>query len=569
MCKVAAVVGFGAREALAHHGSSADHTAETPDQTVLDLFMAPSAQTIRSYHQRSKHARHRFAPGPGYLDWDTQPEPFRCYEGARWVDLPLDLEAPTRPFEDLDSGSPAPFDTRGLGRFLELALGLSAWKEFEGARWALRNNPSSGNLHPTEGWVVLPPLDGISGRAGLYHYSPLRHALEQRAAWHQDPTPPRGAFLFALSSVPWREAWKYGERAFRYCQHDTGHALAAAVYAGACLGWRVRALPRPSDGELAALLGLHRPDAHHPEETEHPELAAVVWYDPSIETTAEPPTEPAAEWHGQANQLSPNHVSWPAIDQAFRLTSKPETRPATPVPFPTPSWPASRDDAGAVIRHRRSAQRMDGRSAISKNSFLRMLARTLPDPSRVPWSGFPWPSRLALFLFVHRVEDIAPGLYALVRDPEAHHRLQRACDPTFLWQPLPDRPLPLFLLAPGDLTTVAAALSCGQDIAGDGVFSLAMVADFDRTLTEDGDWAYRRLFWEAGMIGQALYLEATAAGLSGTGIGCYFDDAVHALLGLAGTSMEWQSLYHFAVGRAVDDERLSTLPAYHHLSPGR
>lgn len=96
-----------------------------------------------------------------------------------------------------------------------------------------------------------------------------------------------------------------------------------------------------------------------------------------------------------------------------------------------------------------------------------------------------------------------------------------------------------------------------------------MVADFDRILTEDGDWAYRRLFWEAGVIGQVLYLEATAAGLSGTGIGCYFDDAVHALLGLAGASMEWQSLYHFAVGRAVDDERLSTLPAYHHLSPGR
>ena len=36
----------------------------------------------------------------------------------------------------------------------ELALGLSAWKEYGGSRWALRCNPSSGNLHPTEAYVV-------------------------------------------------------------------------------------------------------------------------------------------------------------------------------------------------------------------------------------------------------------------------------------------------------------------------------------------------------------------------------------------------------------------------------
>jgi hypothetical protein len=33
------------------------------------------------------------------------------------------------------------------------------------------------------------------------------------------------------------------------------------------------------------------------------------------------------------------------------------------------------------------------------------------------------------------------------------------------------------------------------------------------------------------MIGQVLYLEAEAHGLRGTGIGCFFDDAVHDLLG--------------------------------------
>lgn len=47
------------------------------------------------------------------------------------------------------------------------------------------------------------------------------------------------------------------------------------------------------------------------------------------------------------------------------------------------------------------------------------------------------------------------------------------------------------------------------------------------------------------MIGQLLYLEAKAAGLRSTGIGCFFDDPVHELLGLEGTA--FQDLYHFTV----------------------
>jgi hypothetical protein len=62
------------------------------------------------------------------------------------------------------------------------------------------------------------------------------------------------------------------------------------------------------------------------------------------------------------------------------------------------------------------------------------------------------------------------------------------------------------------------------------------------------------------MIGQVLYLEAGAAGVRGTGIGCFFDDPVHDLLGLE--TGQFQSLYHFTVGHPVEDTRLTTLPAY-------
>ena len=118
-----------------------------------------------------------------------------------------------------------------------------------------------------------------------------------------------------------------------------------------------------------------------------------------------------------------------------------------------------------------------------------------------------------------------------------------------------------------DLRTTAQIVSCHQEIAADGAFSLGMIADFSQTIRQKGTWWYRRLFWEAGVLGQVLYLEAEAAGVRSTGIGCYFDDAFHELLGLAGN--EFQDLYHFTVGGPVEDQRLMTLPPYAHLRPTR
>jgi len=87
-----------------------------------------------------------------------------------------------------------------------------------------------------------------------------------------------------------------------------------------------------------------------------------------------------------------------------------------------------------------------------------------------------------------------------------------------------------------------------------------MLAEYQASLAAHGPSFYRRLFREAGAIGQVLYLEAEAAGVRSTGIGCFFDDPVHQAFGLK--DLAFQSLYHFTVGGAVDDPRLTTLPAY-------
>ena len=356
----------------------------------------------------------RYAPGPGYMDWANQPDPFRRFSGARLFKLPLVPDDRTPPYDSvLDSKEipPRPLTVESLGLFLELSLGITAWKQLQDTRWALRS---------------------------------------------------------------------------------------------------------------------------------------------------------------KANRLSPDRVDWPEITAVEAATVKPST---ASLPFADSGATSARAlgprcetvRAAVIIRQRRSAVQLDGKTGLSLDAFFRMLARTLPDRSHPPWRAINFSARVHLCLFVHRIDKLSPGLYVLVRDGARLDAFRDACHPRFAWEHVESSDIPLYALALGDCRAAATHASCFQEIAGDSAFSLGMVADFARTLDEEGAWAYRRLFWESGLIGQVLYLEAEAAGVRSTGMGCYFDDFVHQLFDIDLSDDAWQSLYHFTVGGAVDDVCLTTLPAYGHL----
>jgi SagB-type dehydrogenase family enzyme len=523
--------------------------------------------TVRAYHEASKHLPERYAPGPGGLDWSTQPDPFRRYAGAPELHLPLLAGELPACWDDLFLGPELPpqaLNADSLACLLQLSLGLSAWKSFGGNRWALRCNPSSGNLHPTEGYLICPDLPGLP--AGVHHYRPDQHRLEQRAS---APLSWSGGVLLVLSGIHWREAWKYGMRAFRYCQHDCGHALAALSYAGAALGWQVHLLSTWGDDDMAALAGLDRRADFPSPESEVPE--ALVWI--GVGKAPAPDLVLAmladAEWAGCANVLSPVRRDWPDIprvEAATRMPRQTEAPVLAPATLP-PLAPASREPVSRLIRARRSAQAFDGVTAMAAHRFFRLLDALLPRSDLPPWSLSGGTPCVHPVLFVHRVEGVEPGIYCLPRTPEALDELRAAMRPDWLWARVPGCPghLPLYLLAPLDARQFAASVACHQDIAADSAFSLAMLARFD-DITPAQPWFYRRRFWEAGMLGQALYLEAEAAGIQGTGIGCYFDDVLHGALGL--DTSRFQDIYHFTVGKAVVDGRIGSDPPYAHLDGG-
>jgi len=527
-----------------------------------------ATEVALAYHARTKHSLKQYADGPETLDWDAQPNPFREFAGSPRIPLPLTADHFSTTFAQLSepSGVATPLTIASVATLLELSMGLSAWKEHGPDRWALRCNPSSGNLHPTEAYVLTANVPGLDD--GLYHYVSRDHVLEQRCR-RAARSAAQARLWIGFSSVHWREAWKYGERAFRYCQLDIGHALGAVRYAAGVLGWRAEVIDGVDDAAISARTGLDRSADFFGVEREDADLLIAVDCLSSTASgyTAEAPPlfdQAADHWAGRANRLDPHPLyRWPIISDVSAATHGCATaKPGAPSRYPALSEPSAAR-AADIILGRRSAQRFDAKYAMSLDRFYHLLDSLLPRPL-APWDVLRPAPRLHPVLFVHRVEGLAPGVYALPRHPQAADALRQALRADFEWQSLENAPahLPFFRLLPTDCRGLARTASCHQAIASDGCFSLAMLAEFEPIVRANA-WRYRQLHWEAGLLGQVLYLQAEAAGLRGTGIGCYFDDAVHDMLGIATT--QFQALYHFTVGRALTDDRITTLPAY----PGR
>ncbi len=304
--------------------------------------MGKSSEGIERYHERTKHHPHRYARSAGYLDWESEPNPFRRYDGTPIVRLPLLEEDPAGTFQSLFDRKGVdvrPFSLENIACFLELSLGLSAWKSYGENSWALRMNPSSGNLHPVEGYVVLPPLPGDDVPGGVCHYNPFFHGLERRTAvdaqlWASLRQHFPEGFFTGLSSLHWRESWKYGERAFRYSHLDMGHAVAAMSFSAALLGWKVTYLNALSDHEVETILGFTKTRWKEFEREEAGPLLFVHGMSANNEVPRGLPADiihsfESLSFAGEPNPLSKRHRDWSVIDEVSELTVKPATQEET------------------------------------------------------------------------------------------------------------------------------------------------------------------------------------------------------------------------------------------------
>src|SRR6266849_1985567 len=220
--------------------------------------------TWREYHESTKHSVESLRRTQHTLDWANMPDPFRHYEGVPVLDLPADPPAPEiAALEVLQGGSGGSVANDGpafLSQLLFYAAAISASKRVPstGSKYALRVNPSSGNLHPTEFHFATRGVKDWPD--GLYHYRASSHTAEQRALgkFVTRLTGMDAPIVFVLTSIAWREAWKYRDRAYRYCLHDMGHAWQALALAARAVGFDSFAIGHFPDDHTAQFCRLNQ-----------------------------------------------------------------------------------------------------------------------------------------------------------------------------------------------------------------------------------------------------------------------------------------------------------------------
>jgi SagB-type dehydrogenase family enzyme len=490
--------------------------------------------TWREYHEATKHSVAALRRSPHFLDWANMPDAFRHYEGVPVIDLPADPPVPETPALEVLHGvsgtTPAADGSTFLSQLLFYSASISASKRVPstGYRYALRVNPSSGNLHPTEFHFLTRGLKEWPD--GLYHYRPSAHMAEQRALgdlkvkWTDDSAP----VAFVLTGIAGREAWKYRDRAYRYCLHDMGHAWQALALAARAIGCHSIAVGHFPDDDVAQSCRLH--------EDEWP-LLIVELRGGSIPVQERNAAE--IVWYGgHANQISREGAVYPRIDRIHGATklgnsgcrsisaAEPASTGSGEIVLPLPA--SSRRPFGEVVRLRRSA--LDFVGGLQSMSYTQLSA-ILAVATRPFSADFAAARFIQLYLYAHRVDELQPGVYRVWQGGTELEQIKK-----------------------GDQRIQAAGLSLGQDLAGNACVAFSMIADIERAVRAHGDRGYRYVHFEAGAIGHRLYLAAEALGLGATGIGAFYDDEVHRYLNLA--AEQGQVVYHFAIGYPIPDPRL-------------
>src|SRR6202521_2014917 len=292
--------------------SSSNSASASVSITPADL----STMTWREYHEFTKHSIESLRREPHVLDWANMPDPFRHYEGVPVLDLPADPPVPEMLALDVLRGvsgaTPADGGPAFLSPLLFYSAAISASKRVPstGYRYALRVNPSSGNLHPTEFHFLTRGLKEWPD--GLYHYRPSAHTVEQRAlgGLEMKLAGSSAPIVFVLTSIAWREAWKYHDRAYRYCLHDMGHAWQALALAARAIGCDSFAVGHFPDDEVARFCRL--------QEDEWPML--IVELRGRSIPVREPDARETVWYGGHANQLSKERTAYLRIDRIHGAT---------------------------------------------------------------------------------------------------------------------------------------------------------------------------------------------------------------------------------------------------------
>ena len=499
-------------------------------------------EEARDYHGATKHSYWSIRSGGHFLDWETKPSLFKLYPTLPVIPLPRDVEPPdaqalaaVSAFEAIGN---RPLDLDRLAQVLFYCAGLTKKKIYPGGEeHYFRAAACTGALYEVEIYVVSSDLPGLA--AGVYHFSPADFALRRlregdfrgelaRAAAGEEAVS-RAPVTLILTAIFWRNAWKYGARAYRHFYWNSGTILANLLATTASASISARVVSGFIDARVDRLLGI---DA---EREASLCLVSLGADSPAPDPPEVPPIAP------ETVPLSREEVDYPEIRriraasmlesdeeiQAWRAAFSRQPSPqsgGTRYPLdPLAEGIDSGRALGDVILRRGSTRRF-ARTAISFPQLSTILDRSTRG---VPadFLGGPGTTLLDTYLIANDVEGLPSGAFYFSPSDRA-----------------------LELLKEGGFRREAGYLCLEQQLGADASVVVFFLADLSRLLERYGNRGYAAAQLEAGIVGGKIYLCAYALGLGTTGT-TFYDDDVTAFF--SPHAQGKSAIFAVALGRAA------------------
>jgi SagB-type dehydrogenase family enzyme len=459
--------------------------------------------TALEYHALTEHAPNRGRSADvrlvrGYRPMDPAryPPPFKHYdEELIPLPAPVSLEVPAAAALSGTAREPRPLDAALLSTLLfRSAAVVRTLPGTAVGTMYFRAAGSAGNLHPLEVYVVAAGITGLDD--AVYHYDALHHGLHRIAAASVDGEP---APALVVTGVPWRTAWKYTERGFRHLYWDCGTMLAHVLAVAEVSDVAARVVMGFVDADVTRLVGVDG-------EQEFP-LAVVAL------AAGEPALQPAGE--ARSGRLASEPVTFPLITNVQRAGDLPDERAVAawrmdgvPTTAAAVQGPDTARTLDATFERRGSTRRFRSAGAVPRVLLewaLAASARPVPGDFLEPGT-----TALSHRVAVHTVDGVEPGAYLWVGDG-------------------------LDLVHGGDVRGEAQFLCYGQELGGEGAYTVFHCADLD-LLYFLGSRGYRALQLEAGIVEGRLHLAAFALGYGATGL-TFFDDEVRTFFNTRSSPM--------------------------------
>ena len=470
-----------------------------------------------TYHEATKHSEVTVGTSAHYLDWENRPSQFKEYQNLSSISLPKEFPHPKQNSLMAIGG---PSDEEGsdkigietLAEILFFSAGLTRKMRIGNEFHYMRAASATGALYPIELYVISSKIPGLE--AGVYHFNPFHFCLVMVRKGDYRPTledagskdSSSAPFTVALTSIAWRNAWKYGARSYRHWFWDSGVIAANLLATAQSNGLRARLGMAFVDTEVDKLLALQP-------KKEATVALAVIGEGQQPKAGSAPP--PIRGLNLEISPLSMEEVDYPVIwdtNEASQFQTKSEVEawkksapkkgeitPVTPAFLLPKKSLESAPPLKQVILKRGSTRKFAHRQI----SFENLSTILEFSSTHIPLDFLSDDQSLIDFYFIaNDVGGLAPGSYFYNPTTSSVEQLKLVKS-----------------------RSMSGYLSLGQPLFSDASVVFFLMTRLNHVLQSLGNRGYRAAQFEAGVRAGKIYLTAYAIGLGASG-STFFDDAV-------------------------------------------